>query len=278
MGATFVLMLREGLEAALIVGILLAYLRAIGRKDGARQIWVGVVTAVGVSALTGAVLFFTSRSFEGRPEEMFEGIASLVAVGVLTWMVFWMRRHAINIKRELHDRIDKALESPRLMGLAAVAFVVVLREGIETALFLFSTFKNVGRGPGTLGAVLGLGLAIAIGIGIYRGGIRLNLGTFFRATGGFLLVIAAGLLAYGFHELIEAGVIPAGIDHIWNVSAIFSDKEGLGAFLKTMFGYNADPALTEFIAWLGYLLGVGFAFFKPLLRLRPAPVPVASEQ
>lgn len=262
-------MLREGLEAALIVGILLACLSSIGRKDHARRVWLGVAAAVTTSVLVAGVLFFTVSGFEGRAEEIFEGIASLTAVAFLTWMIFWMRRHAVNLKRQLHDKVEEALRSPRIAGVAAIAFLVVVREGIETALFFFATVREAGTGVAA-GGLLGLGVALALGVGIYEGGLRLNLRTFFTLTGGFLLVVAGGLAAYGVHELIEASVIPAGIDHVWDVSTVLPDGSGLGAILKGIFGYNANPALTELLVWLGYLTGVGTAFFTPVIRVRRA--------
>jgi high-affinity iron transporter len=275
MGATFVLMLREGLEAALIVGILLAYLASIDRRDGAQSIWFGVGLAVVASGLAAFLLFLADAGFEGKSEQIFEGLSSLTAVVFLTWMIFWMRRNAINLKRTLHARLDRALNSQRTIGLAAVAFIVVVREGIESALFLFATIGRVGVGGGTLGAVLGLATAIALGIAIYKGGVRLNLSLFFTLTGTFLLIVAAGLTAFGLHELIEAGVIPSGIDNLWDIRPVLPDDSGLGAFLKHMFGYNADPALVEIVCWGAYLLVVGSLFFRPLLRSRRARVATA---
>lgn len=262
MGPTFVLMLREGLEASLIVGILLAYLVAIGRKDHAISVWAGVGAAVLVSMAAGAVLFVTASKFEGVAEEIFEGFTSLLAVGALTWMVFWMRRNAINIKRSLQQSVDEALKSPGRLGLVMIAFVMVVREGIETALFLFATFRQVGTGAGALGAVVGLGTAVVLGAAIYRGGLRLNLSAFFRITGIILLVVAAGLAAHGVHELIEAGIFPSGVDHVWSLKSFLPDDSGVGGLLNSLVGYNADPALTEVAVWVGYLLITGFFFFK----------------
>lgn len=267
MGPTFVLLLREGLEAALIVGILLAYLVAVGKRDRVRSVWLGVAAALAVSALVGAALFATRSRFEGRSEEIFEGLASLAAVAVLTGMVFWMRSNAINLKRSLQERVSEALNVPGDIALASVAFLVVVREGIETSLFLFAIVRQVGFVGGLIGAALGLAVAIALGAGIYQGGIRINLRIFFTWTGAILLVIAAGLLAFGLHELIEAGVFPAGVEEIWNLTFL-PDDSGVGEFLKTLVGYNANPALTEFAAWAGYLVVVGFLFFRPIVRIR----------
>jgi high-affinity iron transporter len=261
-------MLREGLEASLIVGILLAYLSAIGRRDRARSVWAGVAAAVAGSVAAGAVLFFTASEFEGRAEQIFEGLTALTAVGVLTWMIFWMRRHAIDFKRNLQAKISVALASPRRTGLAAIAAVVVLREGIETSLFLFATVRQVGPGPGTIGGALGLLAAIALGLAIYKGGLRLNLSTFFTVTGAFLLIVAAGLAARGAHELIEARLIPPVVERLWSWHGLLADTRGPGAFLHQLFGYNSAPALSELMVWTTYLLIAGITFFRPVIRLR----------
>jgi high-affinity iron transporter len=255
------------MEASLVVGILLAYLVAVGRRDRFRSIWLGVVAALLVSVAVGAALFVTRSQFEGRAEEIFEGLTSLTAVGILTGMVFWMRSNAVNLKGSLQERVSEALRVPGALALASVAFLVVVREGIETALFLFAVVGQVGAASGAVGAALGLALAVAMGAGIYQGGIRINLHVFFTWTGATLLVVASGLLAFGLHELIEARAFPAGVEHIWSLQFL-PDDSGVGAFLKTLIGYNADPALTEFLAWAGYLSGIGFLFFRPILRVR----------
>lgn len=265
-------MLREGLEACLIVGILLAYLASIGRKDGNSSVWAGAGAAIFASLAAAAALFATASKFEGRVEQIFEGVASLTAVGVLTWMIFWMRRHAVGFKRALREKMQHAVTSPGRMGLAAVAFVVILREGIETALFAFATVRQAGAGPAFIGGALGLVTAVVLGVGIYQGGVRINLSRFFTLTGAFLLIVAAGLAAHGVHELIEAGIVPAGVERLWNWGSILEDGAGLGAFLKQIFGYNADPSLSEVLVWGVYLLGVGFLFLKPIIRERRAEV------
>lgn len=276
MGAAFVLMLREGMEAALIVGILLAYLVSVGRKDRAASVWAGTLAAVLVSVGVAGILFFSAAGFEGRREEIFEAIASLAAVGVLTWMIFWMRHHALGLKGALHEKLDQALREPNRFALGSIAFVVVVREGIETSLFGYATVRQVGVGPATVGGALGLAAAILLGVGIYKGGVRLNLSKFFTLTGGFLLIVAAGLAAHGVHEFVEAGIVPAGVDPLWDAGRILSDGSGAGAFLRQMFGYNANPALTEFLAWGIYLLVVGFLFLKPLVQIGRTSSPLET--
>ncbi|HXF36403.1 MAG TPA: iron uptake transporter permease EfeU [Actinomycetota bacterium] len=279
-GAAFLITLREGIEAALIISILLAYLRQLGRTDRSRLVWWGTGAAVLVSLAVGAVIFGVAGEFEGRAEEVFEGLVTLSAVGVLTWMIFWMRRQAARIKGELHERVDAALLGGGF-ALASLAFVVVLREGVETALFLFATARATARGAGgaagqAWGAVLGLGTALVLGYLLYRGGIRLNLRTFFKVTGALILVVAAGLFAYSVHELQEAGWLPVLTATAFDASGILSDEGTVGSLLRAVFGYNADPTWLELAAWAAYLLVTGTLFFRPGARSAPAPGPVPA--
>ena len=266
MGAAFVVALREGIEAALIVSILLAYVRQIRRTDTAHLIWWGTGLAVLLSIAIGTVIFAVGAEFEGEAEEVFEGLATLVAVGVLTWMIFWMRRQGGRIRSELQDKVDSALVAGGA-ALALLAFVAVLREGIETALFIFAAAQGTaveGSVAGQLvGATLGLLVAVVLGVLLYRGGIRLNLRTFFRVTGAILLVVAAGLLAYSLHELQEAGWIPFLEGTAFDISGTLPDDEGVGGILRGLLGYQADPTWLEVVAWLGYLAIVGFFFLRP---------------
>jgi high-affinity iron transporter len=273
MGASFVIALREGIEAALIVSILLAYLKQLGATDRSRLVWWGTGVAVALSAGVGIAVFAAGAEFEGRTEEIFEGLVTLAAVGVLTWMIFWMRRQGARIRSELQEKVDTALVAGGL-ALAGLAFFAVLREGIETALFLFAAAQGtavegaeVAPASQLVGATLGLGLAIVLGVLLYRGGIRMNLRTFFRVTGWILIVVAAGLFAYSLHELQEAGWIPILEAHAYDLSASLPDDEGVGAILRGLVGYNADPTWLEVVGWIGYLVVIG------LLYLRPPAVP-----
>lgn len=276
MGAAFVIALREGIEAALIVSILLAYLRQLGRSDRSRVVWWGTALAVIVSVAVGTSIFVIGAEFEGTAEALFEGLVTLTAVGVLTWMIFWMRRQGSRIRAELHEKVDTALMTGGA-ALAALAFFAVLREGIETALFLFAAAEGTAVDAGgvsaqLIGAALGLMLAITLGILLFRGAIRLNLRTFFRVTGLALIVIAAGLFAYGIHELQEAGWFPFLETTAFDVSASLPDDSGLGAILRGLLGYNADPTTLEVIAWSGYIVIVGALYLRPatVLSRRPA--------
>jgi high-affinity iron transporter len=187
-----------------------------------------------------------------------------VAAGVLTWMIFWMRKQAVNIKAHLHAQIQSVLTSGSSRGLVILAFVVVVREGIETVLFLFAATR-VAESPllFTVGGFLGLAIAVGIGYSIYKGSSRLNLRTFFNVTSVVLIFFAAGLLAYGIHEFIEAGIIPPLVDPVWDINHILSEKSTFGLFLKAIVGYNGNPSLVEVIAYPIYLaLVLGF-YFRP---------------
>ncbi len=275
MGAALLVTLREGIEAVLIITIVLAYLKQLGRSDKARLVWWGTGVATALSLVAGGAIVAVGAEFEGRTEELFEGLVSLAAVAVLTWMIFWMRRQGARIKSELQERVDSALIGGGL-ALAGVAFFAVLREGLETVLFLFSANKATGVNAWTtvIGGLLGLAIAAALGYLLYRGGIKLNMRTFFKVTGGLILIVAAGLFAFSIHELQEAGLLPFLTQTAWDTSAVLPDETGIGAILRALFGYHADPSVLEVVAWIGYLLVTGIYFFrppKPLPALAPAP-------
>jgi high-affinity iron transporter len=230
-------------------------------------VWWGTGLAVALSAIVGTIIFSVGAEFEGTAEEVFEGVVTLTAVGVLTWMIFWMRRQGARIKSELQQKVDTALTAGGL-ALAAIAFFAVLREGVETALFLFAAAEGTAvEGGGVaaqlLGAMLGLGLAVVLGVLLYRGGIRMNLRTFFKVTGVILVVVAAGLFAYSVHELQEAGWLPFLESPAFDLSATLPDDEGVGAVLRGLVGYNADPGVLEVVAWAAYLVVVGTLYLRP---------------
>jgi high-affinity iron transporter len=263
---------REGLEASLIVGIVLAYLAKTDNRDSFRVIWAGTAAAVALSVLLGAALFFTVGELEGRPEQIFEGAAMLSAVAVLTWMIFWMRRQAANIKRELEAKLAGAIAAGSAVGLASVVFFAVLREGWETALFLFAISESSTPVSTSIGAVAGLAVSISLGVALYMGSRRLNLRQFFTITGLLLIVFAAGLLAHGIHKFQEAGILPETIEHVWNTNALVSEDSNLGRFLTALFGYNGNPSLLEVLAWAAFLLTATWFFLRPLVHLGRRPV------
>ncbi len=201
-------MLREGFEASLVVGIVLAFLNRTGRRDGFVPVWIGTICALAISVCVGALLFAIGAELEGTAEKAFEGSAMLIAAGLLTWMIFWMRRQARSIRRELESQVEHALATGSALALALVAFVGVLREGVETALFLFGTVSGTNALVSTLSATAGLTGAVMLGYLFYRGASRLDLRRFFTFTSTLLLVFAGWLLARGLHELAEAGILP----------------------------------------------------------------------
>lgn len=203
-----VVVLREGFEASLVVGIVLAFLDRTGRRDGFVAVWVGVAAALALSVAVGVALFAAGAELEGTSEKLFEGVVMLTAAGLLTWMIFWMRNRARTLRREIEGRTQVALEAGSAVGLALVVFVGVAREGVETALFLFSSVEGTSPLLSTVAAVVGGVAAVGLGYLFYRGSHRLNLRTFFTATSVLLLLFAGYLLAMGLHELAEAGVLP----------------------------------------------------------------------
>lgn len=263
--SSFLITLREGLEAALIIGIILAYLARTGNRQGFKPVWLGVALAVLASLVAGIAIYLLAGEFSGQGEKVFEGVAMFVAVGVLTWMIFWMRKQAISIKAHLHAQVDSVLATGSSLGLAILAFVVVVREGIETVLFLFAATR-VAESPVlfTGGGFLGLAVAIGIGYSIYKGSSRLNLRTFFNVTSMVLIIFAAGLLAHGIHEFHEAEIIPPVVEQVWDINHILPEKSTFGRFLTAITGYNGNPSLVEVVAYFVYLaLTIGL-YFRPL--------------
>lgn len=262
MAGSLLIMLREGLEAALIVGIILGYLAKTGNQHKSGVVWWGVAAAVGASVLAGTVIFLTAGRLEGRAEEIFEGTAMFTAVGVLTYMIFWMRRQSINIRAHLHAQINTALASGSLIALGLLAFVAVGREGVESALFMFAASQTASPAATLIGGLAGLSAAALLGYLLYRGIYRLDLRAFFNVTSVLLLLFAAGLLAHGIHEFNEAGLIPPVVEQVWNTNGILHENSLLGSFAKAVFGYNGNPSLVEVLTYAGYLLLIGWAYFR----------------
>ena len=275
MGSGFLLMLREGLEAALIVAIVLAYLKTLGRERDFRPVWLGTFGAVFISLVAGVIIFSALGGLEGAAEEITEGVVALTATGVLTWMIFWMGRQARHIKGELQAKVDAALEAGSTTGLAAIAFIAVLREGLESALFLLST--SVGSESNSaqlLGGLLGVAAAAGIGYLVYRGSRKINLRLFFRVTGILILLFAAGLFAKGIHEFQEVGFLPTANEHVYDVShiaALDPDSSQTGEFLKGLFGWSPNPSIEMIVAYFLFLIPVGVAF---LTQTRKVPAVV----
>jgi high-affinity iron transporter len=272
--------LREGVEAALIVSIVLAYLAKTGNSAHAGKIWVGTGLAVVASAAIGIILFNTVGSFEEPYEQIFEGSTMLLAAAVVTWMLFWMRRQAASVKGALHAAVDRVLDAGGAWGLAVLAFTAVIREGVETSLFLVGQATSATTGDGTssagsvvLGALVGLAIAILIGYGLYRGSRRLNLAVFFRWTGIGLIFIAAGLLSHAVHEFTEIGALGSGpwTQAAFDLSGVLSHEDGVGSFLRAIFGYSANPEIITFVVHVGYVIAVLALYLRPMApRIPPA--------
>jgi high-affinity iron transporter len=254
--ASFLLSLREGIEAALIIGIVLGALRQMRRTELLSAVWYGALAAVLVSLVSGIGLTALGLSLEGAAEQIFEGVAMLLAAGVLTWMIFWMSRQARHIKGELESGVHKAAFEGGKRGLFALAFLAVVREGIELALFLTAATFASGARSTIVGALLGLGSAVLLGWGLFASTARLNLRRFFQVTGVLLILFSAGLVAHGVHEFNEAGVIPAVIEHVWDANPIMDENGALGSALKALFGYNGNPSLTEVLAYFAYFVSI----------------------
>src|SRR5437016_2312537 len=261
--ANYLIGLREGLEAALVVGILVAYLVRSDHRAALKPLWIGVTAAVVISLIAGALLTFTSREMTTQAQEGFGGFMSIAAVSFVTWMIFWMRRTARSLKGELQGRLGTALAIGG-GALALTAFIAVGREGLETALFVWTAVQATGSSyTPVVGAALGLLTATALGYLVYRGSVHLDLGKFFRYTGAGLVVVAAGVLAYGMHDLQEAGVI-GGINHVlFDATAVLPPSSWWGSLFKGMFSISAKPTLLEFSVWLAYLIPTMTLFLRP---------------
>jgi high-affinity iron transporter len=244
-----------------------------GRGGQAGPVWVGTGLAVLLSVVVGVVIFTTVGSLEEPYEQIFEGTTLLVAAGVVTWMLFWMRRQAGGVKSELQAAVDRVVASGGTWGLALLAFSAVVREGLETSIFLVGQATSVRAEAIWIlaGAVVGLAVAVLLGYGFFHGSRRLNLAAFFRWTGIGLVFIAAGLLSHGIGEFVEIGALGNGpwTATAFDISAVLPDDAGVGAFLRAIFGYSAAPALLTLVVHVAYLVGVLALYLRPLGRSTP---------
>ena len=273
MFANFLIGLREGLEAALVVGILIAYVVKIGRHDVVKRIWLGVGLAVGVSLALGAVLTFGAYGLSFEAQEIIAGILSLVAAAFVTWMIFWMLRASRSLSGHLRGDVDRHLEGAG-WGLVLVALFAVGREGIETALFIWAAVQASGETALPLtGAFLGLALASALGYLIYRGVLSFNISRFFTWTGLFLVIVAGGVVSYGVHDLQEAGVLPGLYNLAFDVSGAVPPTSWYGAVLTGMFNFSAATTWLEALAWVSYVVPVLTLFLRAVRRQRATVTP-----
>jgi len=269
--------LREGLEASLVIGILVAYLVRISRRDLLAAVWTGVGIAAAASLALGAILTLGPQGLSFTAQEAIGGSLSIVAVGLITWMIFWMGKTARFLKRHLEDGLDKAIA----MGKGAIvvmALVAVGREGLETALFLWAGITAAGSTTAPItGAALGLATAIALGYLIYRGAVRINLRTFFQWTGVFLVIVSGGVLAYGVHDLQEAGILPGLTTLAFDVSHIIAPGSVVATVLKGVFNFSPATTVLEAIAWVAYVVPTMWLFVRMAFAKIPArPSPAAA--
>ncbi|MER7580276.1 iron uptake transporter permease EfeU [Kitasatospora sp. NPDC097691] len=278
MFGNYLIGLREGLEASLVVCILIAYLVKTERKDKLPPVWLGVCAAVVLSMAFGAVLQFGSSQLTFEAQEALGGSLSVISVGLVTWMVFWMRRTARHLKTELHGKLDAAL-AMGTTALVVTSFLAVGREGLETALFIWSAVQATGDGWNPLiGAALGLLTSVVLGWLFYRGALKINLAKFFTWTGAMLVVVAAGVLAYGVHDLQEAGWLPGLHSLAFDISSTIPKDSWYGTLLKGVFNFQPDPTVLQLVVWLLYLAPTLAVFFNVLGGDKSKPArPVTAE-
>ncbi|MFB7128455.1 FTR1 family protein [Kitasatospora xanthocidica] len=279
MFGNYLIGLREGLEASLVVCILIAYLVKTGRKDRLPPVWIGVGSAVALSMAFGAVLQFGSSQLTFEAQEALGGSLSIISVGLVTWMVFWMRRTARHLKTELHGKLDAAI-AMGTTALVVTAFLAVGREGLETSLFIWTAVQATGDGWNPLiGAALGLLTSVVLGWLFYRGALKINLAKFFTWTGAMLVVVAAGVLAYGVHDLQEAGWLPGLHSTAFDISSTIPKDSWYGTLLKGVFNFQPDPTVLQLVVWLLYLVPTLAVFFNLLGggRSKKPAQPVAAK-
>jgi high-affinity iron transporter len=280
--ASFLLSFREGLEAALIVGIVLGALRKVNRVDLSRVVWLGVGLAGVLSILMGLILNYLRISLVGFAEKIFEGTTMLLAAGILTWVLFWMRRAGKAKEDSLEGGAARSALGGNRLALFLLALTAVLREGVELVLFLTAASIQSESLQMVAGTILGLLAAVFLGWIVFSSSLRLSPRGFFRVTTPILMLFAAGMLAHGIHEFAEAGIVPGIISPLWNTSALLPEDSAPGVLLKTVFGYSADPSLTEVAAYVLYLVLVflGPKVFHPVSGFgihstpgKPTPIP-----
>jgi high-affinity iron transporter len=273
--ASYLIGLREGLEATLVVSVLIAFLVKSDRKDKLPQVWTGVVAALALSVGFGALLTFTAAHLDHTGQELFDAITSLLAVVFVTWMIFWMRRAARGIAGELRNKLQDAL-AVGSFAVGFMAFLAVVREGLETSLIFYSAVQGANLNGGPLYALIGgIATAVAIGYLMFATAMRINLSIFFTVTGTLLILVAAGIFKYGVHDLQESQVLP-GIGNIaYSIGNVLDPSTWYGTLLAGMFNITPEPTVLEVIAWIAYGVPVLVLFlWRP--RRRPAAAPATA--
>jgi len=268
--ASFLITFREALEAALIIGIIMAYVAKIGRYDLNRYINIGIIGALAASLAVAMIFKTVYGELSGTAEQLFGGAVDLAAAIVLTYMIFWMANNSGQVKSEVQEKIDLSLSKGNMLGIAALSFIAVFREGVETVLFLGTLAIN--DPVDTIsGFIIGLAAVIVLSFIMFKGTYRLDTGKFFRYTSFILILFSAGLVATGVHDFNDAGVIPYGIVHVWDFNPplnpdgsypLLHDNGLIGGSLKALVGYNATPSLTEVMAYIGYWIIIGTFVFR----------------
>lgn len=280
--ANYLIGLREGLEASLVVVILIAYLVKSDRKALLPRIWTGITLAILISLAFGALLTWGPKRLTFEAQETLGGTLSIIAVGFVTWMVFWMAGHARGLSGDLRGKLDTAADASWI-SLVVMAALAVGREGLETALFLWAATQATTDSTGStarplIGALLGILTAVAMGYAFYKGVLSINLTKFFTWTGAILIVIAGGVLAYGFHDLQEAGILPGITDKAFDISSTLDPNSWLGTLLKGIFNFQPDPTWLQVIAWLVYVVPTMALFlYRVRPKATPAPAPVTAD-
>lgn len=257
--ASFLLAFREGLEAALLISVLIGALKKMDRTKYQSSVWYGAAIAFVLSIAIGYGMNLLGASFEGRAEEIFEGVAMILAAIILTWVILWMQKQAQQKKSQLETGVQEAVIKDSRWALFSIAFLAVIREGVELSFFLTAAAVETDSSQILIGAILGL-VTVALGsILLFKSLIKLNISAFFRVTSVILILFAAGLVAHGVHEFNEVGYIPSVIENIWDMNHIIDEKSTVGQFLKTLIGYNGNPSLTEVIAYVLYYVILWFS-------------------
>jgi high-affinity iron transporter len=260
--ANFLIGLREGLEAALVVGILIAYLRKIGQGERTRVIWAGVFTAIAASAAFGSFFTISSFELEGNAEPFVSGTLSFIAAGLITWMILWLAKKARFLKAELEGALDRAIATGA-GSLFALAFFSVGREGLETAIFIWNgALASSGSTTVVAGTFLGLAVSVVLGWMLYLGALKINLAKFFRYSGIALVFVAAGMFSYAIHEFQEIDLLPGDSSKLYDISSIINPEGLIGSILKGAINFTPNPSVLQAAAWALYVVPVGFSFFK----------------
>ncbi|MDD5614820.1 MAG: FTR1 family protein [Candidatus Methanoperedens sp.] len=271
---SFIITFREALEAALIIGIIAAYIAKLGRKDLNSYLAAGIIAAVIASAGVALVFKTIYGGLEGTAEQLFEGAAALTAAAVLTYMIFWMAGSSKKIKGELQEKVDLSISNGQMIGIAVMSFIAVFREGVETVLFLGTLAINSPFDT-LAGFTLGVLVVVLLSAVMFRGIYGLDPGRFFKYTSILLILFSAGMIAMGVHELNEAGIVPPVVEHVWDINPqvnpdgsfpLLHEKGAVGGILKSLIGYNGDPSLTEVLAYSGYWIIIGIFIYRTYMK------------